>query len=213
MTGKGSPRLIVFGILVISLFLFPHKVMAIEVLKYRVLEKAGDFELRQYQPYIVAETLVEGSFQRVGNEGFRRLVAYIQGNNHKQQAIPMTAPVTQEDASEQIPMTAPVGQEKVGGKWRITFVMPSSYTRQTLPEPLDPRIKLVEVPQTLMAAVRYSGFWSRSSYEAQEKRLREFIRRKGLKIVGEPIFARYNSPFMLWFMRRNEVLIPVARVQ
>jgi effector-binding domain-containing protein len=214
MRAQGSSRLIAFvGILVISFLLFPHKLMAIEELKYRVLEKAGDFELRQYQPYVVAETLVEGSFQHVGNEGFRRLFAYIQGKNRQQQAIPMTAPVTQEAASEQIPMTAPVGQEKVGGKWRITFVMPSPYTRQTLPEPLDPRIKLVEVPGTLMAAVRYSGLWSQSRYEAQENRLREFIRQRGLKIVGEPIFARYNSPFMLWFLRRNEVLIPVARAQ
>jgi effector-binding domain-containing protein len=199
MRAQGSSRLIAFvGILVISFLLFPHKLMAIEELKYRVLEKAGDFELRQYQPYVVAETLVEGSFQHVGNEGFRRLFAYIQGKNRQQQAIPMTAPV---------------GQEKVGGKWRITFVMPSPYTRQTLPEPLDPRIKLMEVPGTLMAAVRYSGLWSQSRYEAQENRLREFIRQRGLKIVGEPIFARYNSPFMLWFLRRNEVLIPVARAQ
>jgi effector-binding domain-containing protein len=213
MIGKGSARLIAFGILVFSLFLCPRKLMAIEELQYRVLEKAGDFELRQYQPYIVAETIVEGSFQKVGNEGFRRLVAYIQGENRKRQALPMTAPVNQEAASEQIPLTAPVGQEKAGGKWRITFVMPSSYTKKTLPEPLDPRIKLVEVPKTLMAAVRYSGFWNRSLYEAQENRLREFIRRKGLKITGPPIFARYNSPFMLWFLRRNEVLIPVARVQ
>ncbi len=211
MIGKGFSRLKVFAILAISLFLFPHKLMAIEELQYRVLEKVGDFEIRQYQPHIAAETLVEGGFQRVGNEGFRRLVAYIQGNNRKKQAIPMTAPVTQEAASEQIPMTAPVGQEKMGRKWRITFVMPSSHTIKTLPEPLDPRIKLVEVPATLMAAVRYSGFWSRSSYDAQELRLREFIRRKGLKIIGEPIFARYDSPFTLWFMRRNEVLIPVKR--
>ena len=198
MTGKGPARLIAFGMFVFSLLVFPHKLMALEELPYRVLTKAGDFEIRQYQPYLVAETLVEGSFQHVGNEGFRRLAAYIHGENRQQQAIPMMAPV---------------GQEKVGGKWLITFVMPSSYTRQTLPEPLDPRIKIVEVPKTLMAAVRYSGLWNMSRYEAQEHRLREFIRRKGLKITGPPIFARYNSPFMLWFLRRNEVLIPVAREQ
>jgi effector-binding domain-containing protein len=213
MIEKGCSRLIALGMIVFSLFLFPHKLMAIEELKYQVLEKAGDFEIRQYQPYMVAETLVEGGFQKVGNEGFRRLFAYIRGENRKKQAIPMTAPVNQEAFSEKIPMTAPVGQEKAGEKWRITFVMPSSYTKETLPEPLDSRIKLVEVPKTLMAAVRYSGLWNRSPYETQENRLREFIKKKGLKIVGAPIFARYNSPFMLWFLRRNEVLIPVARVQ
>jgi hypothetical protein len=198
MIGTGPTRLIALGILVFSLLLFPRKLMALDEMKYRVLEKTGDFEIRQLQPYIVAETLVEGGFQKAGNEGFRRLVAYIHGGNSKHQAIPMTAPV---------------GQEEVEGKWRVTFVMPSSHTLETLPAPLDPRINLVEVPLTLMAAVRYTGLWNRSLYEAQESRLRDFIRRQGLKTAGPPIFARYNSPFMLWFLRRNEVLIPVEKVR
>jgi hypothetical protein len=198
MLGKGLIRLTAFGLLAFSLLLFPRKLLALEELPYRVLEKVGDFEIRQYQPYVAAEILLDGGFQRVGNEGFRRLVAYIHGENRQHLTFPLTAPV---------------GQENVDGKWRVTFVMPSSSTRETLPEPLDPRIKLVEVPGTLMAAVRYSGLWNRSLYEAQENRLRDFIRRKDLKIIGPPIFARYNSPFMLWFLRRNEVLIPVAREQ
>jgi len=186
--------------------------MAIEEPQYRVLEHTGNFELRHYQPYIVAETLVEGDFTEVGNIGFRRLFDYIQGKNRKKQAIPMTAPVTQEAASAKIPMTAPVGQEKAAGKWRITFVMPLSSTLETLPEPLDSRISLTEVPGLLIAALRYSGTWSRERYEAKENQLRALIKEKGLKIVGEPIWARYNSPFMPWFLRRNEVLIPVARI-
>jgi hypothetical protein len=109
-------------------------------------------------------------------------------------------------------MTAPVGQEKAGKKWRITFVMPSSSTMETLPEPLDSRIALKEVPGRLKAALRYSGTWSKERYKAKENQLRALIKEKGLKIVGEPIFARYNPPFMPWFLRRNEVLIPVARV-
>jgi hypothetical protein len=186
--------------------------MAIEEPQYRVLEHTGNFELRHYQPYIVAETLVEGDFTEVGNIGFRRLFDYIQGKNRKKQAIPMTAPVTQEAASAKIPMTAPVGQEKAAGKWRITFVMPLSSTLETLPEPLDSRVSLTEVPGRLLAALRYSGTWSKRRYEAKEKQLRAFMKEKGLKIVGEPIWARYNSPFMPWFLRRNEVLIPVARI-
>jgi hypothetical protein len=198
MIGKGPTRLIAFGILLFFLFLLPRKILALEELRYQVLEKSGDFEIRQYQPHVVATILLEGGFQKVGNEGFRRLVAYINGENRQREVIAMTAPV---------------GQEKVEGKWLITFVMPTSYTIQTLPEPLDSRIKLMEVPETLMAAVRYAGLWNRSLYEAQENRLRDFIRRQGLEVAGPPIFARYNSPFMLWFLRRNEVLIPVAKAQ
>jgi len=108
-------------------------------------------------------------------------------------------------------MTAPVNQEKEGGKWRITFLMPSQYTMETLPEPSDPRVKLTKVPGLLMAALSYSGTWGRVRYEEKENRLKELIRQRGLKMVGEPIFARYNPPFMPWFLRRNEVLILVAR--
>jgi hypothetical protein len=184
--------------------------MALEEAKYTVLERDRDFELRQYEPQIVAETLVEGDFQKVGNEGFRRLFDYISGKNRKQQAIPMTAPVSQEACAEKIPMTSLVNQEQVGGKWRITFLMPSRYTLETLPEPLDQRVKLTKVPGGLMAALVYSGTWSRRRYEEKERRLRELVGQKGLKMAGDPVFARYNPPFTPWFLRRNEVLIPVT---
>jgi hypothetical protein len=194
-----------------TLFLGTRLGMATEEAKYEVLEREGNFELRQYQPHIVAETLVEGDFQEVGNEGFRRLYDYIAGKNRKQQTIPMIAPVSQEANSEKIPMTAPVNQEKAGEKWRITFMMPSQYTMETLPEPLDPRVKLTKGTGLLMAALSYSGTWSRERYEDKETRLKELILQRGLKMEGEPVFARYNPPFMPWFLRRNEVLIPVAR--
>ena len=186
--------------------------VAVEEVKYRVLESSGDFELRQYESSLGAETTVEGDFHEVGNEGFRRLFDYISGKNRKKQSIPMTAPVSQEASSEKIPMTAPVNQEKVGGAWRITFLMPSALTMETLPEPLDSRVKLVKIPGRLMAALSYSGTWSRERYEEKEQRLKELIRQRGLKIEGEPVFARYNPPFMPWFLRRNEVLIPVGQV-
>ncbi len=105
-----------------------EEAMAIERAKYTVVEKEGNFELRQYEPYIVAETIVEGDFDEVGNEGFRRLFDYISGKNRKQQSISMTAPVSQEAESEKISMTAPVNQVRVGEKYRITFLMPTKYT-------------------------------------------------------------------------------------
>ena len=188
---------------------FADETMAIEEAPYTVVEKANSFELRRYQPYIVAETLVEGDFKTVGDEGFRRLFDYISGNNRTKQSIPMTAPVSQEAASEKISMTAPVTQEQAGGKWRITFLMPSTYTMETLPEPLDPKVELKKVPGRLVAALRYSGTWSKSRYEQKEADLRAIIQARGLKQVGEPVFARYNPPFMPWFLRRNEVLISV----
>ena len=186
-------------------------VMAVEKAKYEVVESEGDFELRQYSPQIVAETIVEGEFDEVGNEGFRILVAYIKGNNRKSQSISMTAPVSQEALSEKIPMTAPVTQERKGGKWRITFLMPSTYTLKTLPEPLDKRVKLKETKARLMAALKYSGTWSMQRFEEKEALLMGMIKERSLTQIGVPIWARYNPPFMPWFLRRNEVLIPVER--
>jgi len=186
--------------------------MAIEEVSYTVLEKGKDFELRHYEPYIVAETLVEGDFSEVGNEGFRRLFAYISGNNRSRQSIAMTAPVSQVADSEKIAMTAPVNQQEQDGKWRITFTMPAQYTLATLPEPLDQRVVLRQVPGKLMAALKYSGTWSRSRYEEKKALLEKALQEHDLMPLGEPVFARYNPPFMPWFLRRNEVLMPVERV-
>jgi hypothetical protein len=195
-----------------SLCLVGSDVMAIEEARYTVLEKGKDFELRHYEPYIVAETLVEGDFSEVGNEGFRRLFAYISGNNRNRQTISMTAPVSQVADSEKIAMTAPVNQQREDGKWLITFMMPSEYTLTTLPEPLDQRVVLRQVPGKLMAALKYSGTWSRSRYEEKKALLEKAIQEHDLTPLGEPVFARYNPPFMPWFLRRNEVLLPVERV-
>jgi len=183
--------------------------MAYEEAKYTVIMKEESFELRQYEPNIVAETIVEGDFDSVGNEGFRRLFKYISGENQKKQSIAMTAPVSQDAGPEKIAMTAPVSQEQKGGQWRIAFVMPSEYTLDTLPQPLDPKVLLKEIPPRRMAAITYSGTWSKRRYEEKKALLELFIKKQGLKRIGEPVFARYNPPFMPWFMRRNEVLIPV----
>jgi hypothetical protein len=196
MKWAGLSRLALALMALSILVLGAGQAMAIEEARYTVLEREDNFELRQYQPQIVAETLVEGNFQEVGNAGFRRLYDYISGKNRKQQAIPMTAPVS---------------QEKVGEKWRITFLMPARYTLETLPAPLDPQVRITQIPGRLMAALSYSGTWSQARYAAREKELKDRLGRKGLKIAGEPVFARYNPPFLPWFLRRNEVLIPVAR--
>lgn len=206
------PQRVMLSIIALSAIIFAlgeADALAIEEIPYTVLEKSGSFELRQYPPYFVAETQVEGAFDQVGNEGFRRLAAYINGENRKKESIAMTAPVSQEARPEKIAMTAPVNQEKSGDNWRITFVMPAKYTLETLPEPIDPQVSIKQEPGRLMAAVRYSGTWSRKRYQAYKDKLEKWMADQELKPTGGPIWARYNPPFMPWFMRRNEVLIPV----
>jgi len=190
-------------------FVTTGEVMALEEAKYTVIMKEGNYELRQYEPHIVAETMVAGDFDKAGNEGFRRLFKYISGENQKKQSIAMTAPVSQDAGPEKITMTAPVSQEQTGGQWRIAFVMPSEYTMDTLPQPLDPKVLLKQVTARRMAAITYSGSWSRERYEKHRALLETFIRQRKWDPIGEPVLARYNSPFTIWFLRRNEVLVPV----
>ncbi len=183
--------------------------VGIEKAKYEVIEKEGKFEVRQYQPQIVAETIVASDFDEAGNIAFRRLFNYISGENRKKESIKMTAPVNQKANSEKIAMTAPVSQQKAEDLYSVSFLMPSKYTMETLPEPLDSNVRLREIPAQKIAAIRYSGSWSRKKYEEKKALLEEFIEKKGLRIVDEDIFARYDPPFQLWFLKRNEVLFPV----
>ena len=208
---KGNNLIALILLALFSLFLGGEDVMAAPEAQFTVIEKERDFELRRYETRIVAETYLEGDFTDVGNKGFRRLFDYINGKNRKKVSIPMTAPVHDEIASEKIPMTAPVNQERENGKWVIGFVMPPDHSLETLPEPLDPSVSLKTVPSRLVAALKYSGTWSRNRYDEKQALLETMVRARGLIPIGEPIFARYNPPWTLWFLRRNEVLIPVER--
>jgi len=183
--------------------------MAIEEAPYKVVKSAGIFELRDYAPQILAEVVVDGDLEGAGNKAFRRLFSYITGANRSQGKIAMTAPVSQEAAGENIPMTAPVGQRRDQDKWSVSFTMPASQTLESLPVPTDPGITLRPVPARRIAAVRYSGFWSEKNYLRYKGELEKWIRDNGLTACGAPIWARYNPPFALWFLRRNEILIPV----
>ncbi|MGD8666297.1 MAG: heme-binding protein, partial [Desulfobacterales bacterium] len=104
---------------------------------------------------------------------------------------------------------APVTQEKSQGQWRITFLMPAEYTMETLPRPLDELVQLKEEPGYLMATIRYSGTWSQKRFEKNKALLQAAIAKRGLTPVGQPVWARYDPPFMPWFLRRNEILIRV----
>lgn len=183
--------------------------MAIEEAMYKVLEKDNKFEIRDYAPHILAETIVQGGLEESGNKAFNRLFRYISGDNRSRKKLAMTAPVSQQPMGEKIKMTAPVGQRRVQEKWAVSFMMPASYTLETLPEPEDPNVTLRQVPARRVAAVTYSGFWSEKRYLRYKLELESWIQEIGLTIIGDPIWARYNPPFTPWFLRRNEILIPI----
>ena len=83
--------------------------------------------------------------------------------------------------------------------------MPSTYTLETVPEPLDPRITLRQVAGGRFAVIRYSGFWSDDNYREHLEQLQRAVDAAGLRTTGRPVYSRYDAPFVPWFLRRNEI--------
>ena len=198
----------------VSFFLMSASAMAIEEPSYEVIATYDDFELRQYQPYLVAEVDVSGDFENTGNAAFRILAGYIFGDNEASVKMSMTAPVVSKASGkgEKMSMTAPVTATSAGGDGQMTyaFVMESQYTMETLPTPNDGRIRIREVPERIMAVCRYSGRWTLTKYRQNEELLRLALSNEGIEIAGDPILARYNSPFSLPMFRRNEVMFEIV---
>ena len=184
---------------------------AIDEPTYSVVQKAEQFEVRQYAPYLVAEVVVPGPASEAGKQGFSLLGGYIFGKNKGERKLEMSAPVTQQAASPiKLEMTAPVTQAATPGGFLVQFVMPKGYTLATLPEPLDTSVKLREVPGGRVAVIRFSGSWSQSTYEEQLQKLRSALAAAGVATQGEPVSSRYNSPFSLPFLRRNEIWLNLS---
>ena len=143
--------------------------------------------------------------------GFRLLAGYIFGGNVRKQSIAMTTPVVQAKAGgESIAMTAPVTQIAAGSGWVIRFMMPAGYTLDTLPTPNDPKVHLVTLPPTRFAVVRFSGLAGEDSITEKTAELTAFIASHQLRAIGTASLARYDPPWTPWFMRRNEVMVPLA---
>lgn len=223
-----------------TLLLVPQRSHAIEEPTYEVVQTLAErgggtdatIEIRQYAPYVVAEVVMEASFERAGNQAFPLLAGYIFGKNKGERKFAMTAPVTQapEPATPATPvklaMTAPVIQQPDAAAaatsgasgasatpgvrpHRVQFVLPSTVTLATAPEPLDPRVQLRQVPAARWAVIRYSGTWSQANHDEHLARLRAALEQAGIATQGEPLLARYNGPMTPWFLRRNEVWLAV----
>ncbi|NDU85497.1 MAG: heme-binding protein [Ferrovum sp.] len=188
--------------------------MATEEPKFGLIEKNGDFELRLYKPMIVAETYVEGSLSEASSAGFRLIAGYIFGGNKSRQgsaseSIAMTAPVTLEPSPQNIKMTAPVVVESTGNRWRVQFVMPAGYTLNSLPIPNDSRVSLREIPEQKTAVIEFSGFAGDEKVKDKTAILQNWMKSRGLVATSNPQLARYNPPWTLPFLRRNEILINI----
>lgn len=187
---------------------------ALEEPLYDVLATNEAFEIRRYEPYLVAEVTLSGEFEDTGNNAFRILANYIFGGNVQDEKMSMTAPVESEpDNGMQMSMTAPVlssaAAATTGSAFTYSFVMERKYSLETLPAPNDPRIRIVERRPGIVAVHRYSGRWTKKNYEENEAQLLDSLRTAGIDTRSAPRLARYNSPLRPPFMRRNEVQVEV----
>jgi hypothetical protein len=177
--------------------------------KYTVERKFPKFEVRRYEACVFADVTVSGDFESAGSAGFRPLIGYISGNNKPNSKIAMTAPVVQEPVSK-IAMTSPVMQQNAGQDNIISFVMPAGMTLDSLPIPSSSKVSLREVPEQSVAVSRFSGRWTHAVYIRHVAELESRITESGFTSNGSPRFARFDPPWTPWFMRRNEIQIPIA---
>ena len=166
--------------------------IAIEEPVYQV-EKAWEaeqIEIRAYAPRIMAVT----GMNEDSDSGFRVLAGYIFGGNAEEQKIAMTAPV----------------QQTMAGEKEMAFMMPAEYALKDLPQPEDQRVSFREAPAYTAAVIQFSGWASAEKADENWQQLLRFLIAEGIDITGEPTLNQYNPPWTLPFMRRNEIIVPVA---
>ncbi len=156
----------------------------------RLAIKKG-YEIRKYDPFLEAITVVDGSYKSGISEGFRRVGGYIFGNNIKKQSIAMTAPVLSSTIS--------------ATKRRISFVMPEGSKLSDMPSPVDDRVQLISTPAHTVAVLRFRGPINSQRIEMQEDKLHELLKKDGIKVIGKPRSARYNPPWTFPLVARNEI--------
>lgn len=198
----------IIGIILIGAIAAGPVMSNVETPDYDIIKVEGDIEIRQYDPLIVAEVQISGERKEAIGDGFRLLAGYIFGNNSVKQEIAMTAPVQQQE-SMKIAMTAPVQQQSAGDGWQVSFVMPSQYTMDTLPKPLNDRVVLKDIPAKTFATITFSGTNSDENVKEHEKILLEYIATHDISVISTPKYAFYNPPWTLPPMRRNEVMIEI----
>ena len=152
--------------------------------------ESEQIEIRRYAPRVMAVTTMQGN----DDDGFRVLAGYIFGGNATEQKIAMTAPV----------------QQSMAGEAEMAFMMPAEYALEDLPTPDDERVGFEEAPAYTAAVIQFSGWASADKADEHWQRLRQFLIAEEIDIAGEPTLNQYNPPWTLPFLRRNEIIVPVA---
>ncbi|MCY4322027.1 MAG: heme-binding protein [Bdellovibrionaceae bacterium] len=155
------------------------------------------FEIRDYKQLTIAETIVENTdFDKMSGIAFKRLGGYIFGDNQKEEEIQMTAPVLLDRKPE---------------TWKMIFVLPKKYSIENAPAPKNQNVVIKTMKEKRFAVIQFSGSLEEKKFDEHLEKLREWIKSKNYEILSDPLFAGYNHPWTIPFLRRNEVLIEVSK--
>ena len=189
-----------------------YVVWGIEEARHEVVAVKRGYEIRRYAPMLIAETAMDRADKNATGRAFRILAGYIFGGNEATRPIDMTAPVLMdgETRSQDIAMTAPVLMEETTAQSRMAFVMPSKFTKETLPRPKDERVSIREVPERIVAAISFSWYAPPSRKDRKARELLAMLERDGVEPVAPPEYAGYNPPFSVPFLKRHEMLVEIA---
>ncbi|MBN8543285.1 MAG: heme-binding protein [Alphaproteobacteria bacterium] len=179
--------------------------------RFDVVRSEKPFEIRDYAPALVAEAVTKGPRDEAISEGFRIIADFIFGNNISKSSIAMTTPVSQ--SSEKIAMTTPVSQSFEGedNVWRVRFTMPSKYTLESLPKPVDERVQVSMTKPQRFAVIRFSGPTRDSYLLKQQAKLEAWVKHEKLTPISPASYHFYNPPWTVSFLRRNEVWIEIVK--
>jgi len=183
---------------IISIFFISQIIMSfqsdkIETPKYTVLKKYDEFEIRQYDTMIIAQTILpSSSYDASSSMGFRRVASYIFGGNDKNESISMTSPVFME----------------MGENTKMAFVMPKNYKLEALPKPNSLDVQLIVIEPKKYAVIKFSGYASDEKIKEKSQELQNLISREKLTKVGTFQYLGYNPPWKV-IGRKNEITVEI----
>jgi hypothetical protein len=186
--------LILLGIFVIFQTYIALSTTNTEKQPYTIIRKEKDFEIRFY-PSVTYATINSPakSYEALANNGFRKLANYIFGGNQE---------------AKQIAMTAPVHMDINDSLSTMSFVMPATYNKSTLPLPNDTGVQIKSSSDEYVAAISFGGFASDNEIKTYSEKLKKALTEKSIPFIGNVRYLGYNPPYQL-FARRNELIIQI----
>jgi hypothetical protein len=162
--------------------------------KYSLVSKYKDFEIRFYPSATIATINSDAkTYRDLSGPGFRKLAGYIFGGNVANTKISMTAPV-QMDINDSVST--------------MSFVMPSAYTKENLPKPNDPNVRIKNTADEYVAVIRFGGYASDKDLKFYSEKLQNLLKENSIISFGNYRFLGYNPPFQ-FIGRKNEIIVSV----